>query len=257
LHSKRRRDVYRKLPHDVKLKLDLECQALAAKVIHSCYPDHPMLGEEDAHSASSPLPDFTFARTTCPAITTPSDVLWIVDPIDGTLNFSHGLPLWCCSVAVAIKRKIVAGAVFAPALGQCYAARAGKRATCNGLPIRVSNIRNLSEALLVTGMERNVIPGMPPASLFNTMATRVQRARIFGSAAVDLCYVASGLADAYMEAGIYIWDVAAAGLIVQQAGGSIEQLARLDKNRLCFLATNGHVHKTLKRIAKSRITAAK
>jgi len=257
LNSGRRRDIHLKLPNDLKLKLDLECQALAIKSIHSCYPGHPVLGEEGDHTASSPIPDFTFAGASCPAITNPADILWIVDPIDGTLNFSHGLPIWCCSVAVAVKRKIVAGAVFAPALGQCYAARVGKPSTCNGVPIHVSNIKSLAETLIVTGMERDVIPGMPPFTLFNTVAARVQRARILGSAALDLCYVASGLADAYMEAGIYIWDIAAAGLIVRQAGGRFEQLARLENDRLCCLATNGHAHRTLRETVVSRLTAAR
>ena len=175
-----------------------------------------------------------------------SDVLWIVDPIDGTINFNHGIPLWCCSVAVAIRQEIVAGAVYAPMLDRCYAARAGEPATCNGRPISISNRKRLSDSVIVTGMDRNLGPKVRPFALINAVATKAQRTRVLGSAAIDLCFVADGSADGYIEPGIYIWDIAAGGLIVQQAGGRIEQLARFPGNRLCFLASNRIIHAAMK-----------
>lgn len=252
----RRREVARTLENDIKLKLDLECQALAARLIRSAFPEHRFLGEEDETSTTTYIPDFSFARRSRSLDAKNSDVLWIVDPLDGTVNFNHGIPLWCCSVAVAVRREIVAGAIFAPALNRCYAARAGGKATCNGRPIRVSNRKELSDSVVVTGMDRNLGPGVRPFALFNSIAPKAQRARVLGSAALDLCLVAEGSADGYLEGGIYIWDIAAGGLIIQQAGGKVEQLARFPGNRLCFLASNGIIHSSMKAALRPVLKAA-
>jgi len=254
--SSRRGDVARHLAHDVKLRLDIECQALAKKLIRAEFPRHRILGEEDKDSTTTPLPDFSFATEAGNMDADYSDILWIVDPLDGTVNFNHGIPLWCCSVAVAVRNQIVAGAVHIPLLNRCYAARAGGKATCNGKPINVSNRNRLPDSIVVTGMDRNLGPRVPPFAMFNSIAGKVQRARVLGSAAVDLCLVADGAADAYLEAGIYIWDIAAGGLIVQQAGGRLEQLARFPGNRLCFLASNGMIHKAIKTSVSPVLKAA-
>lgn len=254
--SSRREDVARHLSHDVKLQLDIECQALATKLIRSEFPRHRILGEEDADSTTAALPDFSFATKAGSMEAADADVLWIVDPLDGTVNFNHGIPLWCCSVAVAVREEIVAGAVHAPLLDRCYAACAGGKATCNGKPIHVSKRSRLPDSIVATGMDRNLGPRVPRFAMFNSIAGKVQRARVLGSAAVDLCLVADGAADAYLEAGIYIWDIAAGGLIVQQAGGRIEQLARFPGNRLCFLASNGIIHKAMKTSVSPVLKAA-
>lgn len=254
--SSRRRDVSRSFAHDVKLKLDLECQTLAMKLIRSTFPRHRFLGEEDETSTTVPLPAFSFATESGPLEAGEPEVLWIVDPLDGTVNFSHGIPLWCCSVAVAVRRKIVAGAVYSPVLDRCYAARAGGRATCNGRPVRVSDRRHLSDSVVATGIDRNLGAKMPPCALFNSIATGVQRARVFGSAALDLCFVADGTVDGYLEGGIYIWDIAAGGLVVQQAGGRIEQLAKFRGNRISFLASNGLIHAAMKAAVRPALRPA-
>ena len=249
-NTARRLDAARTAPHDVKLKLDLECQALARKTIRSCFPKHRVIGEEDAASATMSMPDFTFASRPPRGDADDRDFTWIVDPIDGTVNFSHGLPLWCCSVAVAVRNEIVAGAVYAPALKECYAAGVHGPATCNGAPIRVSGIGRLADAMVATGMDR--VPGMrtKPYAFANALAARTQRARILGSATLDLCFVAKGIADGYFEAGIYIWDIAAAGIIVRQAGGQIDVVGRFPGNRLAFLASNGRIHRAMKSVIR-------
>lgn len=244
--SARRGDIAKHLAYDVKLKLDLECQALAARLIRSSFPDHRFLGEEDETSTTTPLPVFSFATGADSVDADGKDILWIVDPIDGTVNFSHGVPLWCCSVAVAIRRKIVAGAVYAPVLDRCYAALAGRPSTCNDRFIHVSDRERLSESVVATGLDRSIGRKVPPFALFNAVAAKVQRARVLGSAALDLCLVADGSVDGYMEGGIYIWDIAAGGLIVRQAGGRTEQMARFPGNRLCFVASNGIIHSAIK-----------
>ncbi|MEI6218395.1 MAG: inositol monophosphatase family protein [bacterium] len=242
----RRQDVAKTLAHDVKLKLDQECQIMATRLIRSSFPGHRILGEEDETSTTISLPDFSFATNSRILEAREEDILWIVDPLDGTVNFNHGIPLWCCSVAVAIKQEIVAGAVYAPVLDRCYAARAGRRATCNGRTISVSDRKHLSESIIATGLDRTLGKNVKPYALFNSIAARAQRARILGSAALDLCLLAEGAADGYLEGGIFIWDIAAGGLIVQQAGGQIEQLARFPGNRICFLASNGIIHSAMR-----------
>jgi myo-inositol-1(or 4)-monophosphatase len=107
---------------------------------------------------------------------------------------------------------------------------------------------------MMTGLDRQVMPWLQPFDLFTAIAARAQRTRVMGSAALDLCYVARGLADGYFEAGIYIWDIAAAGLIVLQAGGMVELVASLSENRLCFLATNGRLHNEMGKVIRPFLT---
>lgn len=254
--SARRRDVAKTLAHDVKLKLDQECQVMATRLIHSSFPGHRVLGEEDETSTTVSLPNFSFATGSTFLGASEQDILWIVDPLDGTVNFNHGIPLWCCSVAVAIKQEIVAGAVYAPVLDRCYAARVGRQATCNGSAIHVSDRKHLSESIIATGLDRTLGKRIKPFALFNSIASKAQRARVLGSAALDLCLVAEGAADGYLEGGIYIWDIAAGGLIVQQAGGRIQQLARFPGNRICFMASNKIIHSAMRAAVRPVLNTA-
>ncbi len=122
-HNHRRRIIAETFAHDVKLKLDRECQDVAERMIRKCFPRAVILGEEN---------------TIAPAA---ADVLWIIDPIDGTVNYFHGLPLWCCSVGVQVRGRAAAGAVYAPMLEECYTAHRECRATCNGKPLAVPQHR--------------------------------------------------------------------------------------------------------------------
>jgi myo-inositol-1(or 4)-monophosphatase len=232
-HVRRRREVLKRLKHDVKLQLDVESQEKAESVVLAQFPDHAVLGEEDPYEAGIPQ--------------SASGHLWIIDPIDGTVNFSHGLPLWCCSVAVQRGGRVVAGAVYAPELNRLFTAAVGQPALCNGEPIRVSATETLAASIVCTGTNKNAEPDVPPFMFFERIAANVQRPRITGCAALDICFVACGAADGYFESGIYLWDVSAAGLLVQQAGGKAESLGFLDAKRLRFIATNGLIHEELKR----------
>lgn len=228
----RRQEAVAHFAHDVKLKLDEECQQIVQQELTRRFPSHAIVGEEDAtvggrHGA---------------------DIEWVVDPIDGTVNFSHGLPFWCCSVAALKEGRTVAGAVYAPALDVCYTARLGGGAACNGNPIRVSTVSSLAQAMVLTGLDKNPDGNLPPFALFEATSNHVQKARILGSAALDICRVAHGQADAYFETGIYIWDIAAARLIVAEAGGKEETLATLDHGRLRFMASNGRIHDAYKHV---------
>lgn len=231
--SARRRETIATFAHDVKLALDVECQAIAEREIRAAFPTHAFLGEEsDGATAIATLPS--------------DQCVWVVDPIDGTVNFSHGFPRWCCSVAVRAGARTLAGAVYAPETDHLYTATDDGPATRNGRRLRVSPTVTPADALVLTGIDKNVRPGLAPLALFERLSSAVRKARITGSAALDLCSVAAGEADGYFETGIYLWDIAAAGLIIERAGGRCEVLLDHGGHRMAYLADNGHLHDTLR-----------
>ncbi len=232
--------------HDVKLVLDVECQARAEACIRARYPQHDILGEEDG----SNRPDAPALKETALCPQSRGRILWVIDPIDGTVNFSHGMREWCCSVAVVRDDVILAGCVYAPEMGELYTAYQGGPAACNGTPIGVSAVADLGRSVVTTGLDKKRHPDGPPAPFFHAILAQVQRARVMGAAAYDMCRVAAGRADAYFESGIYLWDIAAAALIVNAAGGRTELLAHLPGGRLEFLASNGRIHDALRAVVK-------
>ena len=229
-HYGRRHAVVQRSSHDVKLQLDLECQARAEEVIRRRFADHRVLGEEGGAFSASGEP------------------LWIIDPIDGTVNFSHGLPFWCCSVALQLDRHTVAGAVVLPMLNQCYRATRETPAFCNDEPLHVSTVNRLEEALVLTGLHKDPAETGRSLALLSRLSAATQKTRILGAAAMDLCQVAGGRAEGYFESRIYLWDIAAAGLILDRAGGRLEVLERYDDVSLRVLGTNGLLHDALKAV---------
>lgn len=227
-HRARRGETACRLPNDVKLVLDLECQRIAEAVIHGAFPDHAILGEEGERPREGAAYE------------------WIVDPIDGTVNFSHGLPVWCSSVAVRHGAEVIAGAVFAPDLRDLYTATREGPALRNGEPIRVSAVADPAEAVVATGLAAKTGDRITSDGVFRALTQRLQRVRIMGAAAVDICHVAAGRIEGYVETSIYLWDVAAAGLIARRAGGRTEMLEDLGGHRMRYLATNGILHDVLR-----------
>lgn len=227
--------------HDVKLKLDLECQEIIWDIIRSHYPFHAILAEESADKGQ-PADD-----------PHQSPYTWIVDPIDGTVNFSHGLPWWCSSVAVTRGGVTVAAAVYAPSTGELFTAARGGRSCCNGTPLAVSTVKTLKESMVLTGLDQKFTRNDQRLKRFLAISDNVQKARVIGAAALDMCRVAAGQSDGYFEAGIYIWDEAAASLIVELAGGRSETLAEPSRHRRIQLATNGHIHTELKTLIQGVI----
>lgn len=215
---------------DIKLLLDLECQEKIFDVIKSAFPKHEIFGEEGN------------------AQETGSDYRWIVDPIDGTVNFSHGLPLWCSSVAVQLNGNTLAGAIYAPMLDQCYTATTVTKSMCNEHLIKTSDTDRLDEALILSGFPKMMKHSKSSQKLFDTLLATTQRMRIYGAAALDLCFVASGGADAYLERGIYIWDIAAGRLLIEQAGGETKICKELENGKLSFLGSNPHLFEQLKEL---------
>jgi myo-inositol-1(or 4)-monophosphatase len=150
---------------------------------------------------------------------------WIVDPLDGTVNYAHGLPVFSVSIAVQRAGRTVAGVVYAPALGELYTACLGEGSFLNGDPIRVSACPDLVEALLATGFSyhRNEVADNNVRH-FTDLVMRCRDVRRLGSAALDLAYVASGRLDAYWELHLSRWDIAAGILLVEEAGGKVTDL---------------------------------
>ena len=203
-HRPRRGEIHERFAHDIKLKLDHECQAVAERIVHQSFPSSIIVGEEGSREGSG-------------------DIEWIIDPIDGTVNYFHGLNWWCSSVAVRVNNRIVAGAVYAPEVNMLFTASVNGAAHLNQSVIKASGISTLADALVVTGSEKELSPDAPPLATAQQLAPHVQKIRILGAAALDICQVACGSVDVFFQKGLYIWDVAAAGLIVERAGGVYRQ----------------------------------
>ena len=200
----RRTEANETFAHDIKLVLDVECQKIAEEVIAAEFPEHSILGEEGQRESSI------------------EGYEWIIDPIDGTMNYTHGFPYWCASVAVRYHNKILAGCVFAPEFNDYYTAHIEDPAKLNGEPIHASDTEHLDEAMIFTGISKHMQSAPEPHfDRFKMLAMNTRKVRITGSAALDLCNVASGNCDGYFETSIYLWDHAAAGLIAEQAGATL------------------------------------
>jgi len=190
------------------------------------FPDHAVLGEE--LGAGSP------ARCT-----------WIFDPIDGTTNFAHGLPIFCASLALEIDGVIEVGAVYDPTRRDLFTAERGGGAYWNGRRLRVAERTALIDALLCTGFHYDVhSTGEAVLKLFGAFVRRARAVRRLGSAALDLCYTAAGSFDGFWEDRLKPWDIAAAGLIVAEAGGVITSLdgSPYDVRKGNLAAANAALH---------------
>ena len=169
---------------------------------------------------------------------------WIVDPLDGTVNYAHGLPVFCVSIALERAGETVLGVVHDPIGEETYVAERGGGATLNGEPIRVSETDALIRALVATGFpyDRDTMPAA--LELLSRFAVLTQGMRRLGSAALDVCYVAAGRLDGYYERGVRPWDVAAGALILEEAGGTVTgfQGEKLDLEGLEVVASNTALH---------------
>lgn len=171
-----------------------------------------------------------------------SGVTWVVDPIDGTVNYLYGIPQYAVSIAAAVDGEVVAGVVRNPASDLEYVATYGGGARCNGEPIRVRDVPPLDQALVATGFpyEADIREGQ--ARTVGRMLSRVRDIRRQGSCALDLCAVAAGLLDGYVEVGPYVWDHAAGGLIAREAGATFEVWTTQGGRELVVCAPAGGWH---------------
>ena len=213
---------------DLVTDADLASERAILAAITEHYPGHHIISEE---SHTGTVSEATFR--------------WVVDPLDGTTNFVHGLPLFAVSIALQIKGRTEIGVVYNPALDELYAARSGAGATLNGEPIHVSATDDLQEALFVTGFPYGRDDVFHRSfDLWHEFYTRCQGGRRLGAAALDCCYVAAGRFDFFYEAALKPWDICAGDLICREAGGQTsdwsDEPLPFDGSRV--LMSNGIVH---------------
>ena len=215
---------------DLVTDADVECEKKIKQIILNEYPNHSFMGEEGGSQGEN-------------------ENVWIVDPIDGTTNFSHGLDFFSHSIALVKGKEIICGAVYNPVNKKLFTAINGKGALLNGKKIEVSKIDSLIDSLIVTGfpyndpeLERKVVSGI------TSLRGNCQGVRRFGSAALDLCYVAQGVVDGFFEYSLHPWDVAAGILIVREAGGKVTDIngKEAEVGSGHYLASNGLLHGRIK-----------
>ena len=218
--------------NDVVTIADKEAELSILQYIRSHYPDHGIISEE----AGAEHDDRTWR--------------WVIDPLDGTTNFSMGLPVFCVSIALEHNGEAIIGVVYAPYLQECFYALKGKGAWFNGNLIHCSNKSVMAQAVVATGMPYDRI-GNNDNNLkeINRVALKVRGIRRMGSAAIDLCYTASGFFDAYWELNLNRWDVAAGQLIASEAGVMIESI-RSHRN-YSLLASNPVLFPSMLKLLKS------
>jgi myo-inositol-1(or 4)-monophosphatase len=219
---------------DLVTEVDVAIEQSFRSLIRGRFPDHAVLAEEfggDDAVVSGPC--------------------WVFDPIDGTTNFAHGLPIFCASIALEIDGVAEVAAVFDPMRRELFTAERGHGARLNGLPIRVSSAERLVDALLVTGFPYNVHDRVDEiVGLFARFVGQARAVRRLGSAALDLCYVAAGRMDAFWERDLKPWDVAGGALIVTEAGGTVTAMsgAAFSSRAGNLLASNGSLHSAMLRV---------
>lgn len=226
----RKREIYFKGAIDLVTDADLEAEELIVETVHSRYPDHTIVSEErEAYVGISPYK-------------------WIIDPLDGTTNYAHGLPWFCVSIALTTHEKSIFGVIYHPILEQLFWAKRGAGAYLNGEPIRVSTTGELGNSLLATGFPYNVhTEPEPVVSYLKNFLVHTRGIRRAGSAALDLCYVACGCFDGFWEIKLKPWDTAAGALIVEEAGGLVTDFGGrpFSPDMPEILASNGHIHQQM------------
>ncbi len=235
--------ITKKGENDLVTQIDKASERLIIREIKSAFPDHSIIAEESS-----------FKETLIGS----SKYIWFIDPLDGTTNFVHGLPLYSVSIALFktnsskssknfdyLNGNLVAGIVYAPALNEIFYAEEGKGAFLNGKKIHVSKTKTVKDSLLVTGFPYNDKKINLP--YFALMLSKSQAVRRLGSAALDLCYTAAGRFDGYWEFGLKPWDIAAGALIIKEAGGLVTDTSGnlLDLFGADILATNKNIHKEM------------
>lgn len=217
---------------DLVTEVDLECERMCRALISQRFPDHEILAEEFGAGAGGGASRFR----------------WIFDPLDGTTNYAHGLPIFCASLGLEIDGRLSVAAVYDPSRRELFTATAGGGAYLNDVPLRSSSTSVLRDALLVTGFPYSVHVGYGDlVELFSAFLRTARAVRRLGSAALDLCYVAAGRFDGFWEQHLHPWDVAAGALIVTEAGGRITAMdgSLFDVAGANLVASNGPLHDRL------------
>lgn len=215
---------------------DHASEAAILNIIKTRFPEHQVLAEETGE------------------IIQDSNYKWIIDPIDGTINFAHGIPLCCVVIAIEKDGEIIMSAVYAPLLNEMYFSEKGMGATMNDKKISVSNETSVLKSCLVTGFPYTYINNANgPLEVFGRLVRKGIPVRRLGSAAIDLCWVASGKFDGFYEHKLEAWDSAAGYLIVEEAGGRVTDFKgnKFSPYQPHIVATNGKIHEELLLVIKN------
>jgi myo-inositol-1(or 4)-monophosphatase len=223
---------------DLVTEVDVEVERMFRALVAERFPDHDVLAEEMGQSGSG------------------ASHRWVFDPLDGTTNYAHGVPIFCSTVALEIDGVPTVAAVYDPNRRELFTAERGVGAWLDGQPLRVSTTETLIDSVLVTGFPYDI---REPArmreilTLFTGYLGEARAIRRLGSAAIDLCWVAAGRMDGFWEQALQAWDVMGGALIVQEAGGTVTGLdgSAWNAHHGHVLASNGHLHAEMLRVAQS------
>ncbi len=234
----KQRSIDYKGPIDLVTSVDRAAERGIVEILLSEFPEHSILAEEETEISGKA-----------------KDYRWIIDPLDGTTNFAHGYPQVSVSIAVEFCGQIIVGLVYDPLRRECFRAVKGQGATLNEASIRTSVVHELDKALLATGVPYDRRENADfYLTFFRGFLTRCQGIRRGGSSALDLCYVASGRLDGFWELKLKPWDIAAASLIVAEAGGSLSDFSgkafSIYGNET--LASNGIIHEEMTNVLNDR-----
>jgi myo-inositol-1(or 4)-monophosphatase len=233
-HAGGHREVsYKGTPNNLVTEMDRRSEALIVEAIAKHFPGHAILAEERGAVAGS-----TSHR-------------WIVDPLDGTTNYAHGMPIYCVSIALEVDGAVVLGVVYDPNRDECFVAERGRGATVNGAPLAVSATATLAESLVSTGYQYDIRrPRRNNLAEHAALLHRSHSVREIGSAVLNQAAVAAGRLDAFWELSLGAWDVAAGALLVAEAGGKVTNVTggALDLAAPSIVASNGAIHDEILKI---------
>ena len=224
--------INKKGPIDIVTQVDLDVERMGRDIIAQRFPEHGVLAEEFENQA---LP--TGARHR-----------WVFDPIDGTVNYAHGLPIFCSCLALEVDGRPEVAAVYDPTRRELFTAERGVGAWLNGAPLQVSGAETVPDALLCTGFPYDVHKTLDEVvNLFGAFVARARAVRRLGSAALDLCYVAAGRFDGFWEQRLQPWDMSAASLMVEESGGRVSRFdgTGFDTQGGQIVASNGRIHEQM------------
>jgi len=225
---------------DLVTQIDREVETMFRALIAERFPDHAVLAEEfEARGDRQRDAEYT----------------WVFDPVDGTTNYAHGLPIFCCAASLERRGQPIVAAIFDPSRRELFTAEKGGGAWLNGVPMRVSSADTLIDSLLCTGFPYSVqTEGEYLVGLFSDFLKTARAVRRLGSAAIDLAYVAAGRFDGFWEVRLNPWDISAGALLIQEAGGHVSTLAggRFDSRLGEIVASNGRIHDAMVDVIRNR-----
>ncbi len=247
-------------PHEIIMKgaidpvteTDYQCQEIIIGMIRQAFPDHGFLAEETAREGEVGQTPPAAQEIGPPGLAWEADApptcRWIIDPLDGTVNFAHGIPAFCVSIACEADGVLEYGVVYDPMRDELFEGRRGGGATCNGQPIRVSDTARMDRALIATGFPYDIRERIPKTmARLGRVVAASQGLRRAGSAALDMSYIACGRFDGYFEENLKPWDTAAGVVIVTEAGGEITTFDGGDYDIFApnIVVSNGGLHSEL------------